>query len=124
MCYARTMPYTDTEKQKQAQAEHYIANKAKYAASSKAARERKKILLAELKKGPCTDCGNSYPPYVMQFDHIGTDKMGDISKMVTKVSWQRVMDEVAKCEVVCANCHAERTHSRLCSGVSTLADNE
>jgi hypothetical protein len=106
------MPYSDPAAQKAAQRKHYEANRGKYAASSKAARDKRRDRLKELKSGPCTDCGVSYPYYVMHFDHIGTDKVADVSKIITRGSWQDVLDEIAKCELVCANCHAERTHQR------------
>lgn len=106
------MPYKDPEKQKEAQRRHYESNRGKYAESSKAAREKRRVQMNELKSGPCTDCGVRYPYYVMHFDHIGTDKVMDISKLISRASWQTVLDEIAKCELVCANCHAERTHSR------------
>jgi hypothetical protein len=65
-----------------------------------------------LKRGPCTDCKRSYPTYVMQWDHIGTDKVACISDMAARASLERVMDEISKCELVCANCHAIRTYTR------------
>jgi hypothetical protein len=106
------MPYTNSERQKEALREHYQNNKEKYYAASKAARQRKFERMAELKSGPCTDCGVSYPPYVMQWDHIGTDKVANVSKLMITKGWQTVLAEVAKCELVCANCHMERTHLR------------
>lgn len=64
-----------------------------------------------LKDAPCTDCGIRYPPYVMQWDHTGDDKEFTIAKF-WQYSKSRVLAEIKKCELVCANCHAERTHSR------------
>lgn len=61
---------------------------------------------------PCTDCGIKYPYYVMQFDHISDNKSFSISRLSRKTRRQ-VYEEINKCELVCANCHAERTHSRL-----------
>jgi hypothetical protein len=62
---------------------------------------------------PCMDCIIHYPYYVMQFDHVKGTKVQDISNMITS---NRSMDtlkrELAKCELVCANCHAVRTHER------------
>lgn len=60
---------------------------------------------------PCSDCGISYPPYVMDFDHIGDDKVMAVSKIV-QYSRERLIAEIAKCEVVCSNCHRIRTHLR------------
>jgi hypothetical protein len=48
----------------------------------------------------------------MDFDHVGT-KTGDVSKFVYTSSPDRVLAEAKKCEVVCANCHRERTFRRL-----------
>lgn len=69
-------------------------------------------LLRELKDRPCTDCGIQYPPYVMQFDHPeGSEKRANVAAMVT---WSQasLLAEAAKCDIICANCHAERTHQR------------
>jgi len=62
---------------------------------------------------PCKDCGQYHRSYVMQFDHTGDDKVANISSMVSaNVTWPVIEAEIAKCELVCANCHAERTHQR------------
>ena len=64
------------------------------------------------KDKPCTDCGVSYPPYVMDFDHVWGEKVAAISQMITW-AWEDVQTEMAKCEVVCSNCHRQRTHERF-----------
>lgn len=64
------------------------------------------------KSKPCTDCKNTFPYYVMQFDHLG-DKVYDVAWMASHgYTVKRLTVEIAKCELVCANCHAERTHRR------------
>jgi hypothetical protein len=67
--------------------------------------------LRELKTGrPCTDCGRIYPPEVMQWDHLpGTEKLADVSLIRSR---EAVFAEIAKCELVCTNCHAIRTFRR------------
>lgn len=75
----------------------------------------KKNLIWDLKSNPCTDCGVSYPPYVMQFDHVRGVKVTDIAKMMSGRSTytvQDILEELDKCELVCANCHAIRTYNR------------
>lgn len=68
--------------------------------------------IKEVKSQPCTDCGVCYPWYVMHFDHLPEyEKDTQVSNMRCW-SLQRIQKEIAKCEVVCANCHAERTYSR------------
>ena len=72
--------------------------------------ERNKALLKKLKDKPCMDCGVKYPHYVMDFDHRDPEtKTKNISRMLT-TSVKTIMDEVAKCDLVCANCHRERTY--------------
>jgi hypothetical protein len=66
-----------------------------------------------LKGGPCSDCGNSYPPECMQWDHrLGETKVRSISSMWSQ-SREKVLAEIAKCDLVCANCHAIRTKARI-----------
>jgi predicted Fe-S protein YdhL (DUF1289 family) len=65
-----------------------------------------------LKEGkPCADCGRTYPPYVMEWDHLpGTEKelvLADTRRSAHAKA--RILAELAKCELVCANCHRERT---------------
>lgn len=72
-------------------------------------------MVNKLKAVPCVDCGCLYPPHVMQFDHVDpSNKRMSVSEMVSKwvATPAAVLAEAAKCEVVCANCHAERTHQR------------
>ena len=65
-----------------------------------------------IKSQPCTDCGVRYPPYVMDFDHLpGSAKLGIVAKMKQHAR-SRLLREISKCDVVCANCHRERTHRR------------
>jgi hypothetical protein len=70
--------------------------------------------IIEQKSKPCIDCHMSYPYYIMQFDHIpGSHKKFNVSQAVTsKKSLDQIKEEIAKCELVCANCHAFRTHKR------------
>jgi hypothetical protein len=67
-----------------------------------------------LKTGrPCTDCAQVFDPVCTQWDHLpGFIKAGAIGDIGRKASRQRILDEIAKCELVCANCHALRTVRR------------
>lgn len=68
-------------------------------------------LFKYLEKHPCVDCGEP-DIVVLEFDHL-RDKKGNVSLHVGNGnSWQRVLEEIEKCEVVCANCHARRTSRR------------
>jgi len=59
---------------------------------------------------PCADCGKKYPYYVMDFDHITGKKIDNISSMINSGVSKKIKEEIEKCEIVCANCHRERTH--------------
>ncbi|AJD82175.1 HNH endonuclease [Mycobacterium phage Cosmo] len=49
----------------------------------------------------------------MDFDHVRGVKEFNIGSYRTKsYSLQRIRDEIAKCDVVCSNCHRIRTHDR------------
>jgi hypothetical protein len=74
-------------------------------------RQKNREYVRQLKKQPCTDCGGRFPPEVMDFDHLG-NKSALISKLVYQAGWETLLAELAKCEVVCANCHRIRTMTR------------
>jgi protein-arginine kinase activator protein McsA len=63
---------------------------------------------------PCTDCGEQ-DVRVLDFDHRpGVEKSADVMKLVQDgYSLARVMDEIAKCDVRCRNCHAKVTYERM-----------
>jgi hypothetical protein len=74
------------------------------------AAERAAYLIEFFRTRPCVDCGES-DPLVLEFDHR-SDKIFNISKGIRDHSWASVLDEIAKCDVVCANCHRRRTARR------------
>lgn len=93
----------------------YEKNKAKHKADAKRNtqkyRDRYKALVFELKSVPCADCGGKFHPVAMDFDHVLDNKLWNISRM-TAHSFDKLIDEIKKCEVVCSNCHRVRTHNR------------
>ena len=64
----------------------------------------------------CADCGLFFPYVAMSFDHLpDTDKANDVSRMAKATGLRghdRLIAEIAKCDLVCLNCHALRTHER------------
>jgi hypothetical protein len=69
--------------------------------------------LRDLKtKTPCVDCGINYPYYVMDFDHVRGQKHANVMELVSTLSKKKIDEEIAKCEIVCSNCHRIRTHMR------------
>lgn len=108
------MPYKDPEAARAAKRRYYDKNVAKVKAAAQSQRAQNRAVVAKIKEdAPCTDCGVNYPACVMQFDHIGNDKVDHVNRLVRSASLKTVMEEIAKCEVVCANCHALRTYNRL-----------
>jgi hypothetical protein len=67
--------------------------------------------LDKLKSAPCMDCGNSFPPECMDFDHARGEKAFGIGPN-RGMRIERLMVEVAKCDLVCSNCHRIRTKER------------
>lgn len=72
-----------------------------------------KRFLRETKDVPCRDCKLRYPYYVMDFDHKRGQKVFNLSIAASKLySMKKIKQEIKKCEIVCANCHRERTFKR------------
>ena len=69
-------------------------------------------MVLDAKARPCADCGILYPYYVMDFDHRDGATKSFSLHSVHRVTKRAIMQEIAKCDVVCANCHRERTHQR------------
>lgn len=74
---------------------------------------RKKALVVEIKSAPCADCKGVFHHSAMDFDHVKGEKVKDVSWLLKNTSWQTVLNEIEKCEVVCANCHRVRTYNRI-----------
>ncbi|OXR46664.1 hypothetical protein B7C42_01639 [Nocardia cerradoensis] len=106
----------DRREKNRAEAERFRANSPELVeANSRRYRDINRSIIREAKSKPCADCGVSYPYYVMQFDHLG-DKKFNIGAIGPTASRKRLLAEIAKCDVVCANCHAERSYQRMQSG--------
>ena len=79
---------------------------------------RAKEIVLEIKSNPCTDCGGRFPPYVMHFDHRDpSQKRLSVSALTGAGHVRTLLAEIAKCDLVCANCHAIRTHRQREAGV-------
>lgn len=61
-----------------------------------------------LKSDPCKDCGCTFPPECMDFDHIKGNKLFEIHGKIMG-NKQALLSEIAKCDVICSNCHRIRT---------------
>ena len=77
-------------------------------------RDRHRKMMWELLcRSACADCGED-DPEVLEFDHRGDSKKShDISAMVGNHKWETILEEIEKCDVVCANCHRRRTNRQF-----------
>ncbi len=93
---------------------HYHKNRDSYCARIRAPRHEQREpywawVMNYLKTHPCVDCGE-IDRVVLQFDHRdGTDKVDAVGTMLNRASWSTLLNEIAKCDVRCANCHRLRT---------------
>jgi hypothetical protein len=119
------MAYKDLSdpRNKAAKLRHYYKNKQQYLDRNTAKKKEMEAIYREAKNRPCADCGVKYPPWVMQFDHLG-DKTAEVRYFIGRGNVERMLAEIAKCDVVCANCHCQRTHDRHISAPKTVVSKE
>jgi hypothetical protein len=72
----------------------------------------RQLLFAGLKNRPCMDCGGRFPPECMDFDHRDPKTKNMNVGAMWSMKWERVLAEIALCDLVCANCHRIRTFAR------------
>jgi NAD-dependent dihydropyrimidine dehydrogenase PreA subunit len=105
--------YKNIEDQREGWKRHYRQNRDQYLKRNKDRKEESRQFLQDYKTGKsCMDCGETYPHYVLDFDHRDpSDKKKCVSQMLS-YSLKTIIKEIEKCDLVCANCHRIRTHSR------------
>jgi hypothetical protein len=78
---------------------------------SKEKKESMKRFVDAVKSFPCQDCESFWPVCAMQLDHREpSQKVKQVSTIINFGSWSKTVEEIMKCDLVCANCHAIRTH--------------
>jgi hypothetical protein len=93
---------------------HYLKNRPDYIrraiAQVKARREdNRRKLYHYLLSHPCVDCGEA-DVIVLEFDHrVPSDKVRDVGGLASRQAWASVLEEIAKCDVRCVNCHRRKT---------------
>ena len=107
------MPFKDPEKRKEAQRDWYLRHKKFMLLKNRRRRQEIREFIHNLKDKPCDDCNKKYPFYVLDYDHKDRkDKDFDIgSAPRRRMGKDRILKEIAKCELVCANCHRIRTYN-------------
>jgi hypothetical protein len=96
--------------------EHYKQNKLKYSSNSKESRLRKKQWYNEVMKDKfCDRCGES-DKVVLEWHHLDPSKKeASIAWMMDNRGRQTILEEISKCQCLCANCH-RRVHYELRNG--------
>jgi hypothetical protein len=69
-------------------------------------RQRVRKITLEAKQKPCQDCHMKFDPICMDFHHVSGEK--DFNIGWGRYGPKRVSAEIAKCIVLCANCHRLR----------------
>ena len=101
------MPYKDKDRQRASTRAHYYRNAAVYKQRAKNQRKKIRAFVWELRQGRvCNRCGFDNIA-ALDFHHRDGDKVVTISQIWRKKGWgkERILAEVAKCEVLCSNCH-------------------
>lgn len=95
------------QENKTVQQARVLANSARYKLENE-------IYVRELKsKNPCTDCSDYFHWFAMDFDHVRGKKIRNLSLMIHNFPLERIKEEIAKCDLVCATCHRLRTAARM-----------
>lgn len=123
-----SMHYTSKEYHQARSKDHYAKYKAGYSKRNKDQRDRTKAIIQQAKSTGCSMCDEK-EPCCLDFHHT-RDKDIIVSKMLG-MSDQRVIDEISKCVVLCANCHRKihagiliLEHSTLGERAELLTQNE
>jgi hypothetical protein len=111
---SRLMRYSRCRECDQAyRADFYDENREQFIVSHRRAYQKLRQIIDEHKQGPCADCGKYFPTCAMDFDHRDpTTKIAKVSALAYKGSERLLLEEIAKCDLVCAVCHRIRTHKQ------------
>jgi 5-methylcytosine-specific restriction endonuclease McrA len=108
------MPYKDKDKSRQHSKNRYKQVKGtplgerqqeQKTISGRRIRNERKAYLVSLLGGKCVRCGYSKSLWALQFHHINPEDKE--SKNLSKLSFEKQIEEVKKCILLCANCHIE-----------------
>jgi hypothetical protein len=95
---------------KEINARYYQRTKAAQQAKRKEWTRAFEAWAQSLKDGPCLDCSGSFPVVCMHWHHRDpTTKTANVGDLVKRGNKAVVLAEIAKCDLVCANCHSIRT---------------
>ena len=102
------------ECKKEANHQHYLDNKGRYLECNAAFKAKRLAALAALKEDQgCYVCDEA-TACALDFHHVESEaKEFDIACGYT-LSWERLLEEINKCVVLCKNCHAKLHNGLFC----------
>ena len=130
------MPYADPIKRKQFLAAYYQSHKAEHKVRAKVWRRENRetfkrnteqyrqktvVWIRELRvKSGCVDCGERHPG-VLDFHHLDPATKEFTPSFFNNRSRDVILRELAKCVVLCANCHFKRHwNEKRCEAVQNI----
>ena len=111
------MPIKDKEKRREYQREYmrkwYEDNKAKHIGYVRAREKKMLTWLKEYKSSlGCGNCGENHPA-CLEFHHINPkEKKFSLGRAKSHLTMKSLKTEIAKCRVLCANCHRKKHHDQ------------
>ena len=104
------MPYANDKQDKEYHRLYALSPKGK--AANKLQSLKHQAWVTSLKNKPCMDCGGWFNTWQMDFDHRDRTAKRDTIGNLRSCSKRIILEEMKKCDLVCANCHRDRTHKR------------
>ncbi len=100
-CKLEKIPIINTEKKKR--------DNKKYRKWQRKARKERKQRLVEISGGKCVVCGYSRCIKALEFHHIDDkeEKSFGLTNKGMLTKWDKLLEEIKKCVLVCSNCHRE-----------------
>lgn len=101
----------DLEKQRAKSRAWHAANREYVRTKNRARLAERCAIIDAAKSGPCQDCGrDDLPPYCKDFHHRDPALKHKEVRLMATHSMERLLAEIAKCDVLCAICHRIRHH--------------
>lgn len=99
--------------------QHYDNNKLQYYNRTRDNQTRLRQLIQEHKSNlSCSICGFNANPIALDFHHPDENKEANIADIVKTKGWgwTKILHEINKCIVLCANCHRILHYQKTLSG--------
>ncbi len=107
VCSAEFQPYNSQQKYCSVKCRNHNPAKTR---ATREFQQRRRDRINEIKMSAgCAVCGYKDHPAALDFNHVSGTKLFDISQDPKK-AWKYIEAEIAKCEVLCANCHRVHTY--------------